>query len=86
LDDAQWQCAWPREADAAEVDLQTVVLRVRVNADGSAASVDILQDPGLGFGAAARSCAQQTRFEPAHAFDGKAISALSPPIRVRFTR
>jgi protein TonB len=86
LDDEQWQCAWPREADAAEVDLQTVVLRVRVKADGSAGSVDVLQDPGLGFGAAARACALQTRFEPAPGPDGKPIASTSPPIRVRFTR
>jgi protein TonB len=86
LDEEQWQCDWPKEADASEVDRQTVVLRARVSAEGAARSVDVIQDPGLGFGAAAQACALHTRFEPAHGPDGKPIAATSPPIRVRFTR
>ena len=82
----EWQCPWPREAEAAEIDEQTVTLRARVDADGRARSVSLLDDPGLGFGAAARACALQTRFSPALDRDGNPVAANSPPIRVRFTR
>jgi protein TonB len=86
LDEQQWQCPWPAEADSAEIDQQTVIIRVAVNSDGSASRVDVLSDPGFGFGAAARTCALHTRFDPAKDEAGKRIAAISPPIRVRFTR
>jgi protein TonB len=82
----EWQCPWPREAEAAELDEQIVTLRARVDAEGRARSVALLDDPGFGFGAAARTCALQTRFSPALDRDGNPVAANSPPIRVRFTR
>jgi len=57
-----------------------------VRADGHAEHVDLLSDPGFGFGAAARMCALRTRFEPARDTAGQPIIALSPPIRVHFYR
>jgi len=86
LEDQSWSCAWPREADAEQIDEQTVVIRVMVRADGSVASASVLADPGHGFGPAAAACAIQTQFEPAHDKQGKPIQSQSPPIRVRFTR
>jgi periplasmic protein TonB len=86
LDEAAWSCAWPAEADARQVDQETVVLRVAVRADGRADRVDIVDDPGFGFGRAARQCALGTRFEPARDRAGAPIAALSPPIRVHFFR
>jgi protein TonB len=86
LDEAAWSCAWPAEADARQVDQETVVLRVAVRADGRADRVDIVDDPGFGFGRAARQCALGTRFEPARDLAGAPIAALSPPIRVHFFR
>lgn len=86
LDQAAWSCPWPAEADAEQVNEQTVVLRVAVRADGRADRVDVLSDPGFGFGAAARLCALRTRFEPARDPVGRAIVNLSPPIRVHFLR
>ena len=65
---------------------QTVLLRAAVRADGRAERVDVLADPGFGFGAAARSCALATRFEPARDPAGQPVAALSPPIRVHFFR
>jgi len=82
----QWQCAWPREADSAEIDQQFVLLRVLVNPSGSAEKAELISDPGHGFGAAAVACALKTRFEPAKDRQGRPVRALSPPIRVRFTR
>jgi len=86
LDQAAWSCPWPAEADAEQVNEKTVVLRVRVQADGRAATVDVLSDPGFGFGAAARACALATRFEPARDAEGRPVVALSAPIRVHFYR
>lgn len=86
LSDTDWTCAWPREADAQEIDEQSVILQATVGADGGASSVKVLSDPGHGFGAAARACAMQTRFTPARDASGKPVRAESPPIRVHFTR
>jgi len=86
LDQAAWNCPWPAEADAQQVDEQTVVLRANVRADGRADQVDVLSDPGFGFGAAARLCALGTHFEPARDAAGQPVAAQSPPIRVHFFR
>ena len=86
LDQAAWNCPWPSEADARQVDQETVVIRVAVGADGRADRVDVLQDPGFGFGSAARQCALATRFGAARNPAGDPIAALSPPIRVHFFR
>ena len=86
LDQAAWNCPWPAEADARQVDQETVVIRVAVGADGRADRVDVLEDPGFGFGRAARQCALSTRFGAARGAAGAPIAALSPPIRVHFYR
>ena len=86
LDQAAWNCPWPAEADAQQVDEQTVVLRANVRADGRADRVDVLSDPGFGFGSAARLCALGTHFEPARDVAGQPVAAESPPIRVHFFR
>jgi protein TonB len=86
LDQSAWNCPWPAEADAQQVNEQTVVLRASIRADGRADTVDVIADPGFGFGAAARLCALRTRFEPAHDRSGLPIAAQSPPIRVHFFR
>ena len=86
LESERWSCPWPREADAEQIDEQTVVLRVVVGASGAAERATVLADPGHGFGAAAVACALRTRFVPARARSGEAVRSLSPPIRVRFTR
>lgn len=86
LDQAAWSCPWPSDADAEQVNEKTVVLRARVQPDGRAETVDVLSDPGFGFGAAARACALATRFEPARNAEGQPVAALSAPIRVHFYR
>lgn len=86
LDETDWDCGWPREADSQSVDEQSVVIQVMVRADGSAESVKTLSDPGYGFAGAARACAMNTLFSPAHDQDGHPIRSESPPIRVHFTR
>jgi protein TonB len=86
LDQSAWNCPWPAEADARQVDQETVVIRVAVGIDGHADRVEVLQDPGFGFGPAARQCALATRFGAARDPVGDPIAALSPPIRVHFFR
>ncbi len=86
LDQSAWNCPWPAEADAEQVNEQTVVLKARVGSDGRAGHVDVLSDPGFGFGSAARLCTLRTRFEPALDPEGQPIAAESPPIRVHFYR
>jgi protein TonB len=86
LDEAVWNCPWPSEADGLEVNEETVVLRASIGADGRAEHVEVLTDPGFGFGAAARLCALRTRFEPARDTAGQRIAAESPPVRVHFFR
>ena len=86
LDQSAWNCPWPAEADAEQVNEQTVVLRATIGADGRAEHVDVLSDPGSGFGTAARLCAQRTRFEAARNAAGQPIPAPSPSIRVHFYR
>ena len=86
LDQAAWNCPWPAEADAEQINEQTVVLRATVRADGRADRVDVLSDPGFGFGDAARICALRTRFEAARDAAGQPIPSQSPPIRVHFYR
>jgi len=86
LEDQNWSCPWPREADAERIDEQTVVIKVVVTPEGTVESATVLSDPGHGFGPAATSCALRTRFTPARDRDGRTIRAVSPPIVVRFTR
>jgi protein TonB len=86
LDQSAWNCPWPTEADAEQINEQTVVLQASVRADGRADRVEVFSDPGFGFGAAARLCALRTRFEPARDSAGQPIPAQSPPIRVHFFR
>ncbi|WP_437295304.1 energy transducer TonB [Sorangium sp. So ce426] len=82
----EWNCPWPREADALSVDEQTVVIRTVVRPDGTVTSAELLSDPGYGFGQMSLACARRQRFLPAADEGGQLITATSPPIRVRFTR
>ena len=86
LDEDNWACAWPREADSEQIDEQSVILKVSVDVTGKVTAAKLISDPGQGFGAAALACALKTRFSPALDINGGAISSLSPSIRVRFTR
>jgi protein TonB len=58
---------------------------VAVRADGLAESVDIVSDPGHGFGAAARECALKQKFEPARNSDGNAVAGTTSAFNVLYT-
>jgi protein TonB len=81
-----WSCPWPPEAEELPHDEEIVVLKVVVRADGVVDQVEVVADPGHGFGRVARECARAYRFPPALDDVGRPILATSPPIRVTFTR
>ena len=85
LADANWSCPWPHEADVSDINRQSAVVRVTVDAEGRVTNAAVVKDPGLGFGSAAADCALRARFVPAKDAAGKAIASESP-IRVRFER
>ncbi len=82
----EWRCDWPQQAISEDIYEQSVVVRVVVNVDGDVVDTVVVEDPGFGFGATAAACARARRFSPAREEDGSPIQAMSPPIRVRFTR
>jgi protein TonB len=86
VQDTDWKCPWPREAETQQIDEQTVTIRVVVRADGSVESATALSDPGFGFAAAARACALAARYAPARDRSGRPVRAASPPILVHFSR
>ncbi|MDI1435987.1 energy transducer TonB [Polyangium sorediatum] len=81
-----WDCPFPPEADAEQIDQAVVSIIVTVRGDGSPQSVKVVNDPGYGFGRAARLCALSRRYTPALDRTGTPMVAATPPIRVRFTR
>ncbi|MDX9720449.1 MAG: hypothetical protein RBU37_06870 [Myxococcota bacterium] len=85
LPSAQWSCPWPSLGEGGP-DKRVVIIRVHTDAAGVVQRVDILRDPGDGFGDAARQCALASTFTPALDDDGQPKAAKSAPIRVRFER
>lgn len=79
-------CPFPPEADADQIDQAFVGIVVTVRPDGSPLSVNVVSDPGHGFGRAARMCALSRRYRPALDRNGVPTTAASPPIRIRFSR
>ncbi|HVK62886.1 MAG TPA: energy transducer TonB, partial [Polyangium sp.] len=81
-----WDCEFPKAADAAGIDDAIVVLMVAVAANGSPEWVQIVSDPGHGFGMVAAQCAMARTYSPARDNQGRPMAAKTPPIRVRFVR
>jgi protein TonB len=81
----EWNCPFPPEADAAQVDEARVGLEVEIRADGMAGAVNVLKDPGYGFGRAARQCALRLKHAPALDHDGNSI-ASTIKVNVHFSR
>jgi protein TonB len=79
-------CPFPPEADAEQIDQALPSVMVTVRPDGTAQSVKIVEDPGYGFGRAARICALARRYSPALDKTGQPTTGVIGPIRVRFTR
>lgn len=87
LGSSDWNdCPFPGEADAEQIDRQAVLIKVHVRPDGSPESVDVVQDPGHGFGREARKCAMRKKFSPGLDPSGNPIPSITKPFRVRFER
>lgn len=85
--EATWgACAFPPEADAEQIDFQLVTIMVTVRPDGTPQSVKVVNDPGRGFGRAARQCALSKKFLPALSREGEPVLSATPPFTVRFQR
>ena len=86
MNDSMWdRCPFPREADVAKVDDARAVVQVAVSATGSAEGVQILVDPGYGFGRVAAICALVQAYLPAHYPDGRTVAG-SIKMAVHFSR
>jgi protein TonB len=81
-----WSCPFPPEADAEGRDSAVAVIVVTVRPDGSPQGVSVVQDPGSGFGRAARKCALGRKYQAGLDKDGSPTTANTPPIRVKFSR
>jgi hypothetical protein len=81
-----WDCGFPSEANPDKITYAAVQVAVTVRADGSAESVEVVDDPGNGFGRIARACALDHRFIPALDREGRAIQATTRPFTIGFRR
>jgi protein TonB len=80
-------CDFPPEADTAGIDHAAVTVVVTVGPNAAAEVVEVVDDPGHGFGRAARSCVlTKLKFLPARDREGNLLRAKTPPTIVRFTR
>jgi protein TonB len=78
-------CPFPAEADAEQIDEEYVVLSVAVGTDGRPTTVTVRQDPGHGFGRAAKLCAMRKTYKTAWDHDGNAIAGQTGDFRVHFS-
>lgn len=74
---AIWDCPFPGEADAEEVNSAVVSLRVQVGKNGAVESVDVTRDPGFGFGREARRCALRKKWQPGLDRSGQATGGVA---------
>ena len=58
---SMWDCGFPWEADRDRIDHAMAQIAVTVKADGTAETVDVVYDPGHGFGRVAKACALRQR-------------------------
>lgn len=84
-EDTNWNCPFPLEADVERIRNATTTIRVSVNAADTLVRVDIVQDPGHGFGEAARRCAMGKSWRSARYREGRP-TAGSVMVRVQFVR
>jgi TonB family protein len=79
-------CGFPPEATTAQVEAASVLLTVRVAADGKIVSVSVISErpAGYGFGARAKRCIQRAQFQAALDVAGHPVVSNTPPITFNF--
>lgn len=84
---ANWaSCGFPPEADAEQINQAFVRVVVIVNASGKPTSVNILSDPGYGFGRIAQRCAMRWTYPVGLDKMGNPTATSTRPFMIRFTR
>ena len=80
----KWDCAFPSPNERKGKDEANVLVVVHVENDGKPLSVDVLQDPGGGFGAAATKCAMEKAYQSPKDVNGKPIRSTTFPFFIHF--
>lgn len=80
-----WDCPFPKEADAAAIDQAAASIVIHVDREDKPERVEVVVDPGYGFGQAAATCAMKMKFRAARDDKGQPVPSKTPPIRVMFT-
>lgn len=80
-----WDCPFPSEAELESIDEAAVSLQIQVAPDGRVRHVNVVRDPGYGFGREARRCATRKHFEPGLDEGGNPVVATTH-VNVRFQR
>jgi outer membrane biosynthesis protein TonB len=82
-----WPCGWPPEAEDLDIEEAFATVRVSVRADGTVSDVQVLADPGHGFGRRAVQCVKtKVKFDTALDAAGHPIDGSTPPLKVSFLR
>jgi periplasmic protein TonB len=82
---SEWDCPFPAEADAEEINYQRVKLLIMIRADGTAQDAKVVSDPGNGFGREARKCALTKRYDAALNREGQPVAG-STIVNITFQR
>ncbi|MDB4975582.1 MAG: hypothetical protein JWN48_3923 [Myxococcaceae bacterium] len=87
LHSRSWPCGWPSEAEDLDADEVLVTVRASIGADGSVQDIEVIDDPGNGFGKRASLCARtKVRFDPALDASGQPVAGRTPPLHIKFVR
>jgi hypothetical protein len=81
-----WNCpspGHPAHSDPSKQEHAEVFVRIYVDANGNPEKVDVLEDPGRGFGEAARECAMRRSYRPAIDAKGSAVPGVLK-LHIRF--
>lgn len=78
----KWDCPFPA-GDTKTKDANVLVV-VHVEPDGKPVSADVLEDPGGGFGEAAKKCALEKAYVAAHDVNGQPVRAATFPFYIHF--
>ena len=77
----KWDCPFPAGAKQSDANVLVVV---HVEPDGKPVSADVMEDPGGGFGDAAKKCALEKAYVAAHDVNGQPVRAATFPFYIRF--
>lgn len=78
----KWDCPFPT-GETKTKDANVLVV-VHVEPDGKPVSADVLEDPGGGFGEAAKKCALDKAYVAAHDVNGQPVRAATFPFYIHF--